>query len=75
MVHKHSLISRFCRCIKHVRKTIRPRSYKNTKESAAIGVCIRSVIHNKHQSRNRRRTLKKFRCGLSPYIKTRIIDN
>ncbi len=48
--------AKFCRCIKTVRKTIRPRKGSNA-ESAAIGVCVKSVLHR------RGRTLKKFTCG------------
>ena len=45
---------RFCRCIKKVRSTI--KSTRGTPESAAIAVCVKSVLQ-KHG-----RTLKKFRC-------------
>jgi hypothetical protein len=47
--------AKFCRCIKQVRKTIRPRK-GSTAEQAAIGVCVRSVLHR------RGRTVKKFSC-------------
>jgi hypothetical protein len=45
---------RFCRCIKKVRSSIKP--IRGTTESAAIAVCVKSVLQ-KHG-----RTLKKFRC-------------
>ena len=60
---KNSQAKKFCRCIKHVRKTIRPRKGKS-KESGAIGVCVRSVIQR------RGRTLKKFKCGRKPMLVT-----
>ncbi len=53
---KEATKTKFCRCIKSVRKTIRPRK-GSTAESAAIGVCVKSVLHR------RGRTLKKFTCG------------
>ncbi len=53
---RKSQTAKFCRCIKEVRKTIRPRK-GSTKESAAIGVCVKSVLHSKG------RTVKKFKCG------------
>ena len=58
---RKSLIGSLCRCIKHVRKTI--RSVTN-KEKAAIGVCVRSVLHTKGK------TIKRFRCGKHPYLRT-----
>ena len=53
---KEALKTKFCRCIKTVRKTIQPRT-GSTAEKAAIGICVKSVL----QSRGR--TLKKFKCG------------
>jgi hypothetical protein len=58
------LAERFCDCVKSVRKTIRLRPSSQTskaktpraKESAAIGVCVKSVLQT------RGRTLKKFKC-------------
>ena len=50
-----------CRCIKQVRKTV--RSITN-KEKAAIGICVHSVLQTKG------RTLKRFRCGKHPYLRT-----
>jgi len=47
--------AKLCRCIKQVRKTIRPRK-GSTAEQAAIGVCVKSVLHR------RGRTIKKFSC-------------
>jgi hypothetical protein len=49
------LITKLCHCIAYVKKTVRPRR-KQTKEGAAIGICIKSVV----QSRGK--TLKKFSC-------------
>jgi len=61
MRRNKSLIGSLCRCIKQVRKTI--RSVAN-KEKAAIGICIHSVLQTK------RKTVKKFRCGKHPYLRT-----
>jgi len=49
------LITKLCHCITSVKKTIIPRG-KQTKESAAIGICVASVLQR------RGRTLKKFSC-------------
>jgi hypothetical protein len=65
--HKHNTLrDRFCRCIKAVRTTIKPQNVtrrKKTaaavaaaKESAAIAVCVRSVLGA------RGKTLRKFSC-------------
>jgi hypothetical protein len=62
-VKRKSQTAKFCRCIKQVRKTIRPRK-GSTKESAAIGVCVKSVLHSK------RRTVKTFKCGKSARLVT-----
>lgn len=58
--HK-SLSDTFCRCIKHVRPTIKSR--KNT-EKAAIGICVKSVLHR------RGKTLKRFTCKKKPHLMT-----
>jgi hypothetical protein len=51
----------FCRCIGKVRRTVKLRAgQKRTakaKESAAIAICVKSVLQT------RGRTLKKFKCG------------
>ena len=44
----------FCRCIKKVRKSIKPRA--GTAEQAAIAICTKSVIQTKGK------TLRKFKC-------------
>jgi hypothetical protein len=65
--HKHNTLrDRFCRCIKAVRTTIKPRNLTRkavtakataaAKESAAIAVCVRSVLGA------RGKTLRKFSC-------------
>ena len=53
MVRK-SLVKKFCKCIKKVRRTFKPR--KGTKEQAAIAICTKSVLQTKGK------TLKKFSC-------------
>jgi hypothetical protein len=51
-------ISRFCRCIKRVRNTVKLRKGRGpeAREKAAIAICVKSVL----QSRGR--TLKRFSC-------------
>ena len=55
-----------CRCIKKVRKTVKVRQGQNKsikgKERAAIGICIKSVLHT------RGKTIKRFKCTPKPYI-------
>lgn len=51
---RKSLVKKFCKCIKKVRRTFKPK--KGTSEQAAIAVCTKSVL----QSRGK--TLKKFSC-------------
>jgi hypothetical protein len=55
-----SLTKDFCHCVKKVRKTIKLRRgqpvSRASKESAAIAVCVRSVLQTKGL------TLKKVRC-------------
>jgi hypothetical protein len=60
--------TKFCGCIKSVRKTIKARKGKGSltrrTEQGAIAVCVKSVLQT------RGRTLKKFRCGKNGYLKT-----
>lgn len=63
------LAKNLCYCIKKVRKTVKLRpSQKNKsakgKESAAIGICVKSVLQT------RGKTLRKFRCDKKPYLLT-----
>jgi len=65
--NQKGLPQKFCKCIKSVRKSIRVRNGKQTasaKESAAIGVCVKSVLQT------RGFTLKRFTCGKRPTLKT-----
>lgn len=60
--------SKFNRCIKSVRKTVRARK-GSTKESASIAICTTSVLHPRGRTLKRYRkgrlvTQKKFRGGL-----------
>lgn len=48
--------SKFDRCVKTVRKTVKARKGSN-KESAAIAICVTSVLHPKGK------TLKRYRRG------------
>jgi hypothetical protein len=63
------LAGKLCRCIKQVRRTVKARGTKKqtakAKESAAIAICVRSVLGT------RGRTLKRFRCKKGgPYVTT-----
>jgi hypothetical protein len=53
---RRSQTARFNRCVKGVRKTIKPRP-NSSKESAAIAICTKSVLQT------RGKTLKKYRKG------------
>ena len=60
--------SKFNRCVKSVKKTVRARK-GSTKESAAIAICTKSVLHTrgrtmKRYTRKRLITQKKFRGGM-----------
>jgi hypothetical protein len=61
---KEPLAQRFCRCIKKVQKT---RKASTRKESAAIAICVKSVL----QSRGI--TLRKFRCKEGAKLETQKI--
>lgn len=50
------LSQKFNRCVKGVRKTVKARKGSN-KESAAIAICTKSVLHT------RGRTIKRYRKG------------
>ncbi len=60
-----------CRCIKKVRKTVKVRRGQNRslkgKEKAAIGICVKSVLHS------RGKTLKRFKCTPKPHLLTQQI--
>lgn len=56
---------KFCRCIKHVRKSVRLRKgLPKNKESAAIAICTKSLLHPCGL------TLKRVRCKPRPSLKT-----
>ncbi len=59
-----SLSKHFCKCIKDVEKTVNLRPGQTNKESAAIAICVKSVLQSQG------RTLKKFKCGPKPMIRT-----
>ena len=52
------LLRKLCHCIKKVRDTVklRTKSTTRTKESAAIGICVKSVLQR------RGKTIKRFSC-------------
>jgi hypothetical protein len=60
------LAKNFCHCIKKVRKTVKVRPSQNKslkgREKAAIGICVKSVLHT------RGKTLRKFKCTPKPYL-------
>jgi hypothetical protein len=68
MARPSPLGKELCRCIKKVRKTVKLRRGQNkslkSKEKAAIGICVKSVIQT------RGKTLKKFKCRPKPYLLT-----
>ena len=68
MARPSPLGKELCRCIKKVRKTIKLRRGQNksvkSKEKAAIGICVKSVIQT------RGKTLRRFRCSPKPYLLT-----
>lgn len=53
---KTRMSKKFDKCVKSVRKTVRARKGSN-KESAAIGICTKSVLQT------RGRTMKRYRKG------------
>jgi hypothetical protein len=59
---KESQSEKFCRCIKKVRRSV--RSPRGSPESAAIGICVKSVLQ-RHG-----RTLRRFKCGPKPKVQT-----
>ena len=59
---RNTYSKKFCRCIKHVRRTI--KGVRDSKEQAAIAICVKSVLGS------RGRTLKRFKCGSKPQLKT-----
>ena len=68
MARPSPLAKELCRCIKKVRKTVKLRRGQNksmkSKEKAAIGICVKSVIQT------RGKTLKRFKCRPKPYLLT-----
>lgn len=67
---KTRMSSKFNRCVKSVKKTVRARKGSN-KESAAIAICTKSVLQKrgrtiKSYTRKRLITQKKFRGGGTP---------
>jgi len=58
--------SRFCRCIKAVRKTVKLRSGRGeeAREKAAIAICVKAVLQTKG------RTLRKFSCRKGAKMQT-----
>ena len=63
---KDTLAAKFCRCINQVSKTVKLRNKKTTRESAAIGICVKSILQT------RGRTVKKFSCRRKTLITTKL---
>jgi len=63
--------TRFCRCVKAVRRTVKLRKGsgrgKDAREKAAIAICVKSILQT------RGRTLKKFSCRKGPKLTTQTI--
>jgi hypothetical protein len=59
---RKNLSKKFCHCIEQVRNYVKP--IKKSKESAAIAICVKSVLQT------RGRTLKKFKCGVKRFLQT-----
>jgi hypothetical protein len=53
---KEKQVNRFCKCIKSVRGTVKLRPGQRNRESAAIGICVKSVLQT------RGKTLRSFSC-------------
>ena len=72
MARSSPLGKELCRCIKKVRKTVKLRRRQNKsikskgkgKETAAIGICVKSVLQT------RGKTLRRFKCRPKPYLLT-----
>lgn len=66
---RNSLANKFCRCIKKVRGTVRLRSGRGDKarESAAIGICTKSVLQT------RGKTLRKVSCKKGAKLSTKTL--
>jgi len=68
MSKPRSLAKNLCRCIKHVRKTVKVRKGQNKsakgREQAAIGICVKSVLQTKGK------TIKRFQCLPKPVLQT-----
>ncbi len=69
--HKRNrLVDKFCRCIKAVRRTVKVRGRvkrgrrAQAAESAAFGICTKSVLQT------RKKTLFKARCTGGPRLQT-----
>ena len=53
---KENQATKFCRCIKSVKRTVKVRR-GSTAEGAAIAICTKSILQR------RGRTLKRVKCG------------
>jgi len=53
---KSRILRKLCHCIKKVRDTVKLKIKSRNKESAAIAICVKSVLQR------RGKTLKRFSC-------------
>jgi hypothetical protein len=62
--------TKFCACIKHVRKTLKALDRRG-KEQRAIAICVKSVLHT------RKKTLRRFTCKAKKMLETqnRLVKN
>ena len=61
------LATKFCGCVKAVRKSVKLRSGKGNRESAAIAICTKSVLQT------RGKTLRKVSCKKGPKLQTQAL--
>ena len=59
----NTLSNKFCRCIKKVKKTVKPRP-GSTAEGAAIAICTKTILFP------RGKTLKRVKCAPRNRLKT-----
>lgn len=66
---KSKLLTKLCSCIKKVRDTVKLRIKSRNKESAAIGICVKSVLQR------RGKTLKRFSCRKKELYMKKYVKN
>jgi len=63
---RNSQATRFCKCVKSVRRSVTLRSGRGpaAREGAAIAICTKSILQT------RGKTLRKFSCKKKPKLET-----